>query len=192
MQPNEYSSLPVSTLKGLLRIAGSDVFRPNLAAIRFEPDGYAVATDGSIILALRIPTFDGEGFSVPRGEVEAAIKGQKPRASVHITETHIGMRVYTCNRMYPDWRRPLVPSGIEPSAPAPLQYFSCELMERFRRAFDDINNTKRSGVFVEPDDFQGCALIRTGPHMLAGIMPMRCTKPWDSNAVKTAFFKVQP
>jgi len=191
MKTNEYVSLPVGTIKGLLRIAGNDVFRPNLAGIHFHPAGFAVATNGHCILALKIPTFEDEGFTAPRGELEAAIKGQKPRASVIITETMLGSRPYTCSRQYPDWMRPLLPRAVQLGEPIPVQYFDCEYMEAFRRAFDDIGDCKDSRVFIEPDAAMGCAIIRTGAHILAGIMPMRAGKEWNADKHRADFLGVQ-
>jgi DNA polymerase-3 subunit beta len=97
-------------IKALLRCAGDKDVRYYLNGICFDPAGYAVATNGHILLAVRCEPFDGAQFIVPRDVLRAALKrvgeSKSRRYGFAVTPTQLDGEAYTAiDGTYPDWRR---------------------------------------------------------------------------------------
>lgn len=73
--------IAASTLAALAHIAPKNpaVPREYLAGIYLDPAGYAVATCGHVLMAVRCEPFRGEGVIIPRDTVESAVRAVPAR-----------------------------------------------------------------------------------------------------------------
>jgi hypothetical protein len=105
-------------LRALLHIAPEVETRYYLCGVYFDPTGYAVATNGHMLLAVKIDKFDGEGFIVPRDVISARLKAmtlaKSRRYTVIVSPTEIDGEAYKAiDGKFPEWQRviPRKPSG---------------------------------------------------------------------------------
>jgi hypothetical protein len=208
----------INQLRALLAIAPRDDIRVYLNGVYFDSRGYAVATDGSCLLALRIPAFTGDSFIVGVADCECILKSA-PAARGAMVVTPIDIDATTlrvlhhsigyrpCDGRYPDWQR-VVPTAVTGERVETVRdrngallretkvEYSSLLLERFRDAFLLLAKSKRgtgANCTVIPNG-SSAALVATGDDAVAVIMPVRDSGPKDFDAAKhvAEFLKVQP
>lgn len=165
-----------STLKGLLRIASKDPVRKYLNGIYFDPAGYAVATDGSALVAVRVPAFDGDGFTVPRESCGRAIKARPSRhCDMPVARERIGWDVMYAplEGRYPDWRRVVPSKCAQFTKEGEPTTIAVELMGHVHAALCDIQTDKLIGRAVAMSTTGGACLVKTRADVLAIVMPCR-------------------
>lgn len=63
-------------VKALLAFASDDTTREHMSGVHFEPEGYAVATDGHTMAVFRIAPFSGPAYLVPREAFDGLLTGK--------------------------------------------------------------------------------------------------------------------
>jgi DNA polymerase-3 subunit beta len=192
-------TLPAATIKGLLRIAPKAEARYYLNGIYFDPKGYAVVTDGKMILAVKCEKFapsadtsvGAEGFIVPRDVLAAAIKGVKPRMVVTVTRSNVSVDhmelAYTpIDGRFPDWRR-----AVPTACTGEVAHYDSQLTDVLREAFEDIDapSKVRAYVSIAMNGTRG-GVVRTGPDKLAVVMPFRVSE-FDAAAHVAKFLGIE-
>lgn len=176
-------------IKALLRCSGDMDIRYYLNGVYFDPEGYAVATNGHILLAIKCEPFAGAGFIVPNEVLRAGLKrvgDSKSRRYVYaILPTIIDDVGYKAiDGKFPDWRR-VVPAGIPahgkkamvPAINGERAYYDPRYLTIFERCAEDLaeRDIGRAWVQVfENGDSPGVVTSRNlDLDVLAIIMPMR-------------------
>jgi DNA polymerase sliding clamp subunit (PCNA homolog) len=193
---SEHIEMQAGDVKALLRIAPDSEVRYYLCGIFFDPKGYAVVTDGAALMAIRCAPFDGDGFIVRREVLEAACKASTgknpPPIMISRTEVRYSLKgTWTVmshtpvDGRYPEWRR-VVPDR----ASGELAVYDSELLERLRKARDDMQDGDRAGrkAFVHMNGDGPGFLFTERTDVLAIIMPMRA-KGTEVTAERIAAFK---
>lgn len=180
-------------VKALLRIASEEDVRYYLCGIYFDPAGYAVATDGHAMLAVRVEPFQGEGFIVPHEALTIASRAASGSTRISVSRTELFHHVKKGNQWaslpyvptegrYPDWRivMPRACSGV-------AAWFDSEIVERLRLAIRDINlhgttsAVNSGGRLHLYMNGNSAAVVRHAPDdVLAIIMPMRTDEETES------------
>lgn len=170
-------TLPAATLKGLLCIAGKTERRFYLNGVYFDPAGYAVATDGAAMLAVRLTApFDGAGFVVPRAAIETALKGLGAKlvatSNVEVTRGRLtfigGTADFTpVDAQYPAWQR------VIPSSPSgEVAHFDPARVMRMGDGIRCIEGSKRFIPVVMPNGKASGVVLGALPAVLGVIMPL--------------------
>lgn len=162
--------LYTNQLKALVTVAPKNDTRQYLNGVLCDPAGYAVATDGGIMLAVRTEPFDGGAFIIPRAACELAIKaaGKCPRLSVEDHEFEpVGIRFAPVDGHFVDWCRaiPLCKATGEAAQ------FNPDLLMQLQTAARHLHGKKRA-ISISHNG-GGPALVDVGPNALGIIMPWR-------------------
>lgn len=182
-----------STLAGLVQIAPKQDGRKYLCGVRFDTAGYAVATDGSMLLAARIPPFVGASFTVPRESIITLLKGI-PRKARMETVVHVmcgassvdgGIRVQYAplDDHYPNWRH-VVPTGPAADGAAPDVYDPARV-EGLREALADMLGVAEIPALMITQTHRA-GIVRTPSSILALLMPLRDMPPAAEDAIRQA------
>lgn len=192
-------AITAAQVKALLRCAGTDALRGYLNAICIDttgPEPVAVATNGTVLLAVRLPARNDD-MANPRGQwiiardhfkaVKAEKSGRGLPFALVVTCEHFGAREPTMQGgagfsikgattatgttldlgRFPDWRR-VVPLNV---SGVKAQY-NCELAGIFGDVASDLN------IKYAPIGHNGEAagLVDLGADAVGVIMPMRTDK----------------
>ena len=165
--------IKANQLKALILIASKAGVRFYLNGVFFDPAGYAVATDGHMLLAVRVPAWDGAGFIVPREACVTVLRGLTPSfiamgVAISVTGTELSGKPFTTiDAKYPVWRRviPATPSGehaeYNPDLLAALQSAVSTASDLSKYTLTLCRNGERAAVARTPED------------ILALVMPLR-------------------
>jgi len=126
-------------LKALLRFAATKDVRYYLCGVLIEPAGYAVATDGRTLLAVRCEPFDGTAYIVPSATIKAALGlATKYTPEIEIDSKACGGVSYTpIDGRFPEWRR-IVPTTFS----GETAYIDPEYLVRAMAAWRDMGLEK--------------------------------------------------
>ena len=186
-------SVPVATVRALLRVAPTADARGYLNGVHLDPAGYAVATDGAVLLAVRIAPAARPPATVPVASLTLACKETPKGASVRVfseyIETPVAPRVQAKRgadgapwarvsyedigaARYPDWRRVLRPAAFSDNG-KPAAYASA-LLERLRAALNILTGADRPILHVLPHGSDCAGVCYPVPdNAVALIMPSR-------------------
>ena len=129
--------IQTDALKALLRFVAVKDVRYYLIGVNFEPEGYAVATDGHTLMAVRCEPFSGDSFIVPSAAAKAAFSLNKKPPEIAVSREAIGGVAHTpIDGKFPDWRQlvPTAPSGD-------IARFDADYLARVKAAFRDMGAT---------------------------------------------------
>lgn len=129
--------IQTDALKALLRFAAVKDVRYYLIGVNFEPEGYAVATDGHTLMAVRCAPFSGDSFMVPSTAIKATLSLNKKLPEIAVSREAIGGVAHTpIDGRFPEWRRlvPTAPSGD-------IAMFDADYLARAKAAFLDMGAT---------------------------------------------------
>lgn len=138
-----------SKLKALMRFAADQDVRFYLNGIYFDRTGFAVATDGTGLMAVKIESFEGSSFIVPSAVIEAALKSKKGKAQYRyafgVSDSTFDSVPYTpIDAKYPDWRR-VIPAKLSGEHTT----YSSQVVEMARKAIEDLEEGgHRHSVFI--------------------------------------------
>jgi DNA polymerase III subunit beta len=127
--------IKTQAVKALLRFAAVKDNRFYLVGVFFDPQGYAVATDGHAMLCVRIPSFThATGFIIPSATLKAALGLNKKIFEIAVTENLCGGITYTpIDGRFPDWRR-VTPTAADGT----VVTFDPDLLARVKAAAMDL------------------------------------------------------
>lgn len=161
--------LPGRLLSALLRCVSRDDARTTINGVFFDSAGFAVATDGHILMAAKIAAFDGPSFRVARRVLDAQLKvfSMKARMSMDFPIDRTEERVAE-GHGFPQWRE-VYPKSLSGD---PAQYDDV-LIARVRAAIGDATSSKKKQA-VEMLTNGSDAGLAVAPEGLAFIvMPFR-------------------
>jgi len=175
-----------ATLKALLRFAAVKDSRYYLVGVHIEPEGYAVATNGHILLAARIPAFEGAAsFIIPSAACKLALQLKVSELAITLKEQHAigGIPFIPIDGRYPEWRR-IVPTELPSGKPG---HYSPKYLQTVVDAFRDMGMAK-SIEGIEPmmngADSAALAVCENIPDAIAVLMPYRTSGLLPGDAVK--------
>lgn len=154
-----------SVLSALTRVASKGDIRQNLNAVHFDKAGFAVATDGHALMAIRIAPFSEPSFRVDVGVLEGQIRvfGKVSRMQIDFSITP------TPDADFPQWRTafPRTLSG------EPAMYDSA-LVERIRDALRDATGLKlTSPLEILTNGSSAGMVITADPNIAVLVAPFR-------------------
>jgi hypothetical protein len=176
------TTIQMGQLKALVRFAavpGKD-HRFYLHGVCFEPQGYAVATDGHTLLAVRIPAFSSVHpvpFIVPIAVIKASMAMNKKASSLVVTPCELGGISFTpIDGRFPPWQQLLAVS----EAPNKDAVYDPDYLARIKAAALDMGYS-REGAASLPllslgQDKAAVVAMGRGP-ALAMVMPIRADAP---------------
>ena len=180
------------TVRALLRFAAKADVRYYLNGVFFDHAGYAVATDGHRLLAVRVPAFDGDDFIIPNNEAKAALGLNKKAHEMLITRELIGGIKYTpIDGRFPEWRR-IVPTETASGKPT---FINPDYLLDAMNAWHDMGLSKMVDAlpYTMNGDSATVQLCATVPEALMILMPFRTRdpieEPVDYVAMAKAFLK---
>lgn len=169
-------------LKALLRFAAVKDMRSYLNGVYFEPEGYAVATDGAAMLCVRVPAFEGPSFIAPSDTIKAALQLNKKMSEIAVSSLLIGGISFTpIDGKYPDWRRviPAKPDG-EPAT------FDPDLLSRAKAAWRDMGAGDKTAAAVRVNHNGESGALMVYDEAIAVIMPVRTKTKLEGKWVDTS------
>ena len=176
-------------LKALLRFTPDTDVRYYLNGIFFDHSGYAVATDGKRLMAVKIPVFSGPDFIVRREVIQAALKSKKGKQALGYSfgvsaDTLDGVPHTPIDGKFPEWQR-VAPRKLSGK---PAQYDS-RYVEAARHAVEDFTGRVQHSVVVIPNGSGPGVVQGSDAEVLMIIMPLRVTQTIDDvNPLLAAFF----
>lgn len=190
------TTLTTGQAKALLLIAAKQDVRSYLCGVFIDPTGYAVATDGHCMMAIRIEPTTDKPYTVSRGVLEMAAKQTtKHNPEIECSPTHL--RYTTAggtmdfphtpiDGRYPEWQR-----AIPTACTGELAQFDSEILERMRKALDSMCSSKSASgkVFVKHNGPCAAGVIATRPDVVAVVMPMRDADKFNAAKHVAEFLK---
>lgn len=188
------TTIKVLYAKALLAIVDPGEKRPHLRGVWFDSRGYAMATNGSLLLAISgLQPVAGPEVFVGCAELKEALKGAKARATVGVCDD--GLYVESKRVLTPPTRSGGELKAIDWVRIVPTQFngeradFDSALVEQMRHALEVCEALEPEKIpTLYTNGYGRVAMVHTPDNVLALVMPL--TRPGKSPDLDEAASKV--
>ena len=170
------TTIRADVLKALTRFVNAKEARYYLKGVLFDPRGYAVATDGAIMMAARIPAFAGSEFILPIETIKLALSMKRVEFDLD-SKAIAGISFTPIEGRYPEWRR-VIPTNLS-GAPG---WYDAVYLSKIQTALEDMTSRGRAYVHLAMNGNSGAAMVAGCPDdVVMVIMPMRIADDKKAN-----------